>query len=304
MEKKLTVEGADAGKRLDKYLVEKLGDTSRSQIQKWIINGSVTVDMQKVTKHHFLEESDAIVLSIVAEDTSMKGQPVEIPIIYEDDAILVVNKPTGVLVHPVFGKNQWTLVHFLQDHVEGIDEVGEKDRPGIVHRLDRDASGVMVIAKTQEAFKSLKEQFMKRTVAKNYRAVVHGVPVNKSDVIKFVIAHSKTKGGKMAARPEHEEGKDAWTEYDTIRTFNKRYAELSVRIRTGRTHQIRAHLAAINHPIVGDVLYKAKQYKGKHEYARLFLHAYTLGITHPISGEKVQFEAELPAEIDNFFDTE
>lgn len=293
----------DSGKRLDRYLVEQLPGQSRSQIQKQIEAGHITVNGKKVTKHHFLSSGDAITIDTASvEKPTLVTQPIDIPILYEDETILVLEKPVGVLVHPVPGREQWTLSNFLHTHIPRIEEVGDdQSRPGIVHRLDKDVSGVLIVAKTTEAFNHLKSQFQKRTVQKEYRAIVHGIPAEQSGEIRFVIARSSTHPGKMAARPEHAEGRDAWTEYDVLRTKNKRYAELVIRIRTGRTHQIRAHMAAISHPVVGDKLYATKQYQDtKVVYPRLFLHAHRLGIQHPQTEESMEFISPIPQEFEAF----
>lgn len=296
MRKTITVDASDVGERLDKFLAARL-DMSRSQIAKHIDAAAITVNGSSVTKHYAVQEGDVIEVAI--EEEHVEIVPVEIPVLHEDDAIVVIDKPVGVLVHPTPTSREWTLADFAREH--GAGAVGDSpERPGIVHRLDRAVSGVMVIAKTQEAFESLKAQFKARTVRKEYRAIVFGVPVHETDVIKFKIAHSKTHGGKMAARPEDAEGRDAWTEYDVLQNINDRFAELSVHIRTGRTHQIRAHLAAIDHPIVGDHVYASKHYKSKKEYPRLMLHSYELEFAHPATGEEITFTAPLPQELQDF----
>ncbi len=297
-----TIEAPDTGTRLDHFLVAQYPEHSRSKIQKWIAGALVKVNKKKVAKHHFLSVGDVISINVLEEEKVITEEhKQDIPVLFEDDYILVLNKPTGVLVHPTEQSAEWTLAQFLVERFPAVATVGEDpQRPGIVHRLDRPASGVIVTAKTQEAFDSLKAQFADRTVDKEYRAIVHGVPVKEHDVLKFKIARSKTKSGKMAARPEHEEGRDAWTEYDILRTKNDRYAELAVRIKTGRSHQIRAHLAAINNPIVVDPLYATQQSQLKKEYPRLFLHAARIEITHPVTGERMSWEAEIPANFSEF----
>lgn len=302
MNQRWTVDEQHSGWRLDKFLVEQLPDQSRSALQKLIGAGSVTVNDQSAIKHRFLETGDVVKMAAVAPTpvAPTASQP-EIPILFEDDTLLVINKPTGVLVHPVPHRQQWTLVDWLLKHDPSIAGVGEDpQRPGIVHRLDREVSGVLLITKTAEAYQAVKQQFMERSVQKEYRAIVHGVPSAASDVIKFAIAHSTTRHGKMAARPTHEEGRDAWTTYDVLDTKQNRYAMLAVRIKTGRTHQIRVHLAAIDHPVVGDTLYASKHYRSQKNYPRLFLHALRLGLTHPITGERVTFEAPLPEVFQEF----
>lgn len=304
MKQEFMVDAGHDGLRLDCFLVEQFPDRSRSRIQKWVKAGMVTVNGKEESKHHFLDEGDLIVVEInedaPAKATQQADQQVEV--LFEDDDIIVLNKPNTILTHPAQRPDDWTIAHFLRQYCPEVEGVGEEaDRPGIVHRLDKKASGVMVAAKNQEAYEKMKQQFMDRRVEKEYRAIVHGVPVNETDIIKFRLAHSKTKSGKMAARPEHEEGRDAWTEYDVLETKNKRYALLAVRIKTGRTHQIRAHLAAIDHPIVGDLKYVTSRWEnGKKEYPRMFLHAYRLAFTHPTTGERVEFVAPPPQSFTDF----
>ena len=221
--------------------------------------------------------------------------------IFEDEDVLVLEKPRGLAVHLGNKPDEITLVDFLLKKYPLIKNVGENPiRPGLFHRLDKEVSGVMVVAKNQQAFVGLKEQFMQRLTQKEYRAIVHGILPQKTGVIKFRIAHSKTRGGKMAARPENCKGKEAWTEYEVLKEKNRRYSELKVTIKTGRTHQIRAHLAAIDHPLVGDSLYFSKKYQNKKEYPRLFLHAYRLSFAHPTHGQKMIFQANTPKEFEVF----
>lgn len=292
-----SIDEAQKNTRLDKFLVTQLPNESRSAIQKWITSGAVLVNGASVSKHYFLVPGDEVVYTPVVKEKVSLGAVPEVDILYSDDAVLVVNKPNGLLVHPTNSSAEHTMVDVALQHDPQIAEVGDDPRrPGIVHRLDREVSGVMVIAKTQQAFESLKKQFQERTVEKQYRAIVYGVPKNQSDVIRFKIAHSKTQGGKMAARPEHEDGKDAWTTFDVLGSYQRQYAELSVHIKTGRTHQIRAHLAAIDHPVVGDALYAKKRHQSDAIYPRLFLHAERLQVTHPVTGERMEWVSPIPKE--------
>lgn len=292
------VSAQDAGNRLDKFITQKCETVSRSKIQKWIKQEAVTVNGKQETKHYAVEEHDVISID-VPEEQEDQITAVPIPVIYEDDDIVVINKPTGVLVHPAEGAvpgycvTDWLIQHYPSAETVTTDD---SNRPGIVHRLDRPVSGIMVVAKTQAALQELQRQFKERQVQKEYIAFVHGAPVQDAGTIRFAIGNSKTHRGKMAARPEHEEGKDAWTEYDVLnRMKDERYAALRIGIKTGRTHQIRAHLAAIDHPILGDALYGNKRLSSKNkEYSRILLHAYRLGFAHPTTGEQVEWVAPLP----------
>lgn len=298
MKKSYTVDEAHTGWRLDRFLVTQLPDLSRSAIQKLITNAHVLVNDKKVTKHHFLSTDDQIQVDLEVAIAPIEEDMPVIPVLYEDDDILVIEKPMGLLVHaaPHTPSHEKTLVDFLRMHVPGVDSVGENnERPGIVHRLDREVSGVMITTKTQVAFKAIKKQFQEHTVGKEYRAIVHGVLPQTTGVIDMPIARSKTHGAKMAALPQHTEGegRQAHTEYTVLETYKQRYSFLAVKITTGRTHQIRAHLAAIDHPVVGDKLYMSKHY-GKKTYPRLFLHSHKLEIQHPITKETMQFESPVP----------
>lgn len=304
MNKQFTVEEQAKDVRLDHFLVTQLPDVSRSQIQKWIKQERVKVNGKAVAKHFFLGVGDVVDVNVVPETAEKQKEVPYIPVLFEDESILVLNKPVGLVVHPPQEQYPYaTVVDFLLKHDLAIREVGEDPlRPGIVHRLDKDVSGVLVIAKTAKAFQALKQQFVERTVEKEYQAIVYGVPVQKSGVIKFKIAHSQTKEGKMAAKPEHEEGREAWTEYTVIQE-HKRYALLSVSIKTGRTHQIRAHLAAIDHPVVGDTVYFSKRYQPSRFSKRVYLHAYRLAFQHPVTGERVEYITETPSEFAEFLQT-
>lgn len=287
---------AEDGQRLDHVLTKKYTQFSRSKIQKWFTLGQVTLNGKKVLKHAFVSIGQTVVVAATEEVKTKLARPkgFELSVLYSDDDILVIEKAAGVLVHPATNTNEWTIANELEHLNPGIIKVGnENQRHGIVHRLDRDVSGVMVTARTQAAFESLQQQFAARTITKEYRAIVHGVPSKTHDDIRFVIARSATHPSKMAARPEHAEGKDAWTEYELMRS-NRGLSELQVWIHTGRTHQIRAHFLAIGHPIVGDILYNSSQYDSTKTYPRLFLHSHKLSFTHPITGENVAFTSQIP----------
>ncbi len=284
--------------RLDHFLVARL-EGSRSQIQKQIKMQGVEVGGKKITvPHFFLEAGDVVTTAFDAEEKTITDEtPPEINIIHEDDDVLVLNKPAGLLVHSAPGAIGPTLVDALRIHYPKIDEVGEPSRPGIVHRLDRFVSGVMIVAKTQRAYELLKDQFKNHTIEKRYRALVNGRLEKEVGEIRFTIARGPK--GRMAARPEeNEDGKESVTKY----AIRKRYAnatELDVEIETGRTHQIRAHFHALGHPIVGDTLYTIRKQRAI-AFPRLWLHAESLTI--PLLGEAVPhtFNAPLPDKLAEF----
>ncbi len=305
----------EANLRLGVFLAEKL-DISRSQAQKLIKGGLVKVGEEVVVKPSWKVEEGQVV-SVEQNDQSshlrqgfggqamVNDQVPELDILFEDDDVLVINKPAGLLVHRVGPDDtSVTLVDAILAHDSEIGSVGDKpeERPGIVHRLDKMASGVMVVTKNQAAFNHLKQQFMSRQAKKIYTALVYGVVGQDAGEINFRIGRSK-RSGKMVAKPEgSEEGREAITIFDVVR----RYAMatlLKIQIKTGRTHQIRAHLQAFDHPIVGDLLYKKRVMTNIRpiNLERLFLHASQLTIDLP-SNELRIFEAPLPDELKQLLD--
>jgi len=286
-----------AGQRLDRFLVSQM-ETSRAQIQKLIKAGEVKVNDQTALTKTLLEVGDHIFFPEVELAAPEKTDPPPIlDIVYQDDDLLVINKPAGLLVHDATEREtRPTVVDGLLEVFPSIAEVGDNPtRPGIVHRLDKDVSGLMVIAKTQEAFDHLKKQFQDRTVKKEYLALVYGELPKPDDTISLKIARSKARG-RMVARTGEQEGKEAVTEYTVVqRHAFTTYAR--VRILTGRTHQIRVHMMAIGHPLVGDKLYKIKSLKIKAlEMDRIFLHATRLELKL-LDGTPMKFESPLPTEL-------
>jgi len=296
-----TVTETEENFRLDVFLAEKL-EIPRAQAQKLIKGGKVKVNEAVVEKPSLkiVLDDSVEVMSLDRQPKTDNLKPPKLDILFEDSDVLVINKPSGLLVHRVGPDDTTpTLVDALLAHDPKIAEVGDapEERPGIVHRLDKMASGILVVAKNQPAFEYLKNQFATRTAKKEYAALVYGQIKQDTGEINFRIGRSK-RTGKMVAKPAgSEEGKEAITEFDLV----ERYATtslLQVRIKTGRTHQIRAHLQAFNHPIVGDLLYRNKQMTNIRpiELDRLFLHAAKLTITLP-SGEIKTFEAKLPKDL-------
>lgn len=286
-----------AQKRLDRFLTSHMA-SSRAQIQKLIHNGTILVNNVAAKPNRALEEGDLIFYPETELKAIKKDGPAPIlDIIYQDDDLLVINKPAGLLVHEALkDEHRPTVVDALLEIFPDITRVGEDERrPGIVHRLDKDVSGLMVIAKTQNAFEFLKRQFQDRAVVKEYLALVYGSVPKDHDFIRLNIERSKTKG-HMIARSESDEGKEAVTEYDTLERLPT-VSYLKVRIHTGRTHQIRVHMQAIGYPIVGDRLYTVKRMKFHPiDLNRLFLHSHKLTI-RLLDGREKTFEAPLPDEL-------
>jgi 23S rRNA pseudouridine1911/1915/1917 synthase len=308
----------NAGERLDKFLTALLKDQSRSQIQRQIKDGDFLVNGKKVTAHCFLKEKD--ILSEGAEEKRgipplnppWKGSGMElIKIIDEQKDYLVVNKPAGLIVHGAGHIKEKTLADILLEKYPEIKNVGDDPiRPGITHRLDKEVSGLMVIARNQKSFLSLKDQFKKRTVEKKYIALVHGKIAKGEGVITFPIVRGAK--GKMAALPlpaivekEDESSarkiRSAITEFKVIKRFIN-YTLLGLKILTGRTHQIRVHMSAYGTPIVGDNLYYTQKTKARNKkinLGRIFLAAVELGFDD-LSGERKKFKIGLPNELKEF----
>jgi 23S rRNA pseudouridine1911/1915/1917 synthase len=288
--------------RLDVHLSKKM-KLSRAQVQNLIKSGSVTVNGKVATSHTLVREGDVVVHPPMPKPMKRRALTVDIPIIYEDTDIVVVDKPAGIIVHPMNETDKRpSVIGSLLKGRAGLKKVGDSQlRPGIVHRLDKDVSGVMVIAKTQKMFEELKRQFAERETRKEYIALVYGKISKDHDTINFKIARSKTLG-RMVSRPEGQEGKEALTEYDVRGRF-KTATLVDVKIHTGRTHQIRTHFKAIGHPVVGDTLYRTKLVHIRPmEMSRLFLHSHKLTITMP-DGEHKTFTSPLPDDLKQLLKT-
>jgi len=302
MPKKIKITKETEGRRLDIFLA-KNGYSSRSQTQKLIKQGNVTIGGKKARAGQRLREGDEIVVSakkpVCREKPAGKKPAVEKPRILEETAdYLIVDKPAGLVVHPAPGVNEPTLAEILVKRYPEIKEVGDDpDRPGIVHRLDREASGLLAVARGQKFFKALKKQFQQRKVGKKYLALVYGKLPRDEGEINFPIARA-SGGGKMAARPVNQEGREAITNFKTIKKFIN-FTLLELTIKTGRTHQIRCHLAAFGHPIVGDELYgtpKTERLNEKLGLNRIFLAAEELSFVGPTGAKKI-FRLSLPKEL-------
>ncbi|MBQ5437883.1 MAG: RluA family pseudouridine synthase [Firmicutes bacterium] len=281
-----------AGLRADSVLSVLMEDVSRSYIQKLIEGGSVTVDGKPmVSKKEKLRAGAEVVLDL-PEPAPCEAVPEDIPldIVYEDDDLIVVNKPKGMVVHPAAGNFSGTLVNALLFHCNCLSSINGVQRPGIVHRIDKDTSGLLVCAKSDAAHRGLSEQLAEHSVTRRYRAVVFGRLKDDSGRIDAPIGRDPKNRLRMAVVPG---GKNAVTNYRVL-TYMNGFTEIEARLETGRTHQIRVHMTSIGHPLLGDTVYgPAKQ---PYKLNGQMLHAGILGFVHPVTGQYMEFEAEPPEE--------
>ena len=294
-EKRFKVE--EGGKRLDIYLREKL-DFSRSLIQEWIKEGRVMVPGRKVTPHYRVREGDEIVVSIPPLSPQPEPEEIPLPIIYQDEDIVVINKPPGLIVHPAGKRRKGTLVNALLYYFpNSLSRLGGETRRGLVHRLDKGTSGVMIVARNDISHERVARQFQERKVKKVYLALVWGEPEKEEGEIFAPVGRDLRNRKKMSIYSPH--GKTAFTKFRVKERFPG-VAFLEVYPLTGRTHQIRVHLSSIGHPIVGDELYGGKKFSGsvlemlRKKINRPLLHAYQITFLHPKSGKEMTFTAPLP----------
>jgi len=284
------IEAAGDGRRLD-VLLSEISGLTRSRIATLMEDGNVTVDGKAVTKAgQKTKAGQAIVLTVPAPKPAIpEAQDIPLTILYEDADLAVVVKPCGMVVHPAAGNEDGTLVNALLHHLDSLGGIGGELRPGIVHRLDKDTSGLLLVAKNDAAQLALSEQLSARSMEKHYRALVEGCIREDEGRIEAAIARSKKDRKKMAV---DDEGREAITEWKVL-SRGRGVSLLDVHILTGRTHQIRVHMRHIGHPVCGDPIYGSA--KGA-KVPRLMLHAYSLTFTHPRTGERLTFTAELPEE--------
>ena len=285
--------------RLDLFLVRRLPDLSRSYAQRLIADGQVTVDGTARKANYKLRGGEEIVCTMPpAEEIEIRAEDIPLDILYEDADIIVVNKARGMVVHPAAGIYTGTLVNALLWHCHDLSGINGALRPGIVHRLDKDTSGVMVAAKNDMAHHYLARQIRDKDVRREYRAIVHGNIVPRAGVITGDIGRHPTDRKKMAI--VRENGKPATTHFEVLERFGS-YTYVSCRLETGRTHQIRVHMTSIGHPLVGDPKYTAK--KNPFAIVGQALHSLTLSLTHPRTGTEMTFTAPLPADMEEILHT-
>lgn len=288
----VTAEAEDAGTRADVFLAAKLG-VSRSNMQKLLEDERVKRG-EKIIKANYKVRAGEMFVVDIPEPEPIEAVPENIPldIIYEDDDVVVLNKARGMVVHPAPGNYTGTLVNALLYHCSNLSGINSAIRPGIVHRLDKDTSGIMIVAKNDAAHISLSQQIQSKTAVRTYLAVVRGNIKTDSGTIETQIARDKTDRKKMAVVKEG--GRDAITDYEVLERFGK-YTLVRCKLRTGRTHQIRVHMEYLGYPLVGDPKYSPMKtpfgIKGQ------ALHSHTLEFTHPRTGERMKFEAPLPEDM-------
>lgn len=284
---------------MDVFLSENIKELTRSQVQKAIEEAEVTVNGSASRSSYRLKEGDRVAVRTEVSDNETVLVPENIPlkIIYRDDSVIVIDKPAGLVVHPGSGNKDHTLSNALVYHFPWIKKVGLSDRPGIVHRLDKATSGVMVIAANNEAYSVLTQQFKAREIKKVYLGLVWGSFIQDTGQFLWPIGRHSKYGERMSIKTR--KARSAETRFKVIKRFQN-YSFLKIYPITGRTHQIRVHLAASGHPIVGDKSYGRK--KVKTDCPRLFLHAYRLVFLHPGKKIKMEFVSQLPDELENFLD--
>jgi 23S rRNA pseudouridine1911/1915/1917 synthase len=307
---------ADAGQallRIDKFLMDRLPNVTRTRVQEGIHAGFVKVNEKTIKPNHKVHPGDIITVAFPEppRDTDVKPENIPLNIVFEDDDLMIINKPAGMVVHPAYNNWSGTLVNALAFHFENLPQMpGNDGRPGLVHRIDKDTSGLLVVAKSELAMQSLARQFFEHTIERTYQAVIWGVPNPPAGTIDANVGRSFKDRRVTVAFPEGDHGRTAVTHYKLLQDL--RYVSLAeCRLETGRTHQIRAHMKFIGHPLFNDEMYGGSEivkgtvftkYKQFVENCfkiipRQALHAKTLGFVHPRSGEHVRFDSALPEDI-------
>lgn len=288
------VDSKQVGERIDRIVAVRDPNWTRMMVQAWIRAGRVLVDGKKVKPNHRLGPGEEVEVQVPPqENLQITSESIPLDIRYEDDDVIVVNKPRGMVVHPAAGNLSGTLVNALLAHCESLSSLGGEERPGIVHRIDKDTSGLLMIAKNDAAHLSLASQLKKHRVERQYIAVVHGHLAHPRGTIEAPIGRHPHHRRKMTVIPDG--GKHAVTHFDVVERLSEATRVLC-RLETGRTHQIRVHLRHIGHPLIGDPLYGRKK-KNDFPIQGQALHAHLLGFDHPRTGEPIQVEAELPEDM-------
>ncbi|NLK42818.1 MAG: RluA family pseudouridine synthase [Tissierellia bacterium] len=280
----------DDGERLDSYIAKEIDEVSRAFVQKLIKEGLVLVNEKHVKPSYIVNEGDYIKIEFPKpKKLEIMAENIPLDIVYQDQDIVIINKPQDMVVHPAPGNYSGTLVNGLLFHIDNLSSINGIIRPGIVHRLDKDTSGLLLVAKNDHSHRYLSEELKDRKIERNYIALVHGVLKNDQGIIDAPIGRHPKDRKKMAVTSKNS--KEAITHYNVLDRFDN-YTLVDVSLETGRTHQIRVHMAHINHPIIGDPVYS----RGKNEFGldKQMLHAYRLGFVHPSTKEFMEFKADLP----------
>ena len=278
----------DVNNRIDTYLSEKL-DYSRSRIAKMLSDGTVLVNGKKTKNSYTLKENDVITVGeYVEEEMNIEPENIPLDIVYEDDDVIVVNKPNGMVVHPAVGNNHGTLVNALLNYSKNLSDINGEFRPGIVHRIDADTTGLLMVAKNNKSHEILADQLSKKETTRKYIALVWGVIKEDTATIDAPIGRDNTDRKKMAVTSINS--KDAITHLKVLKRF-KEATLIELQLETGRTHQIRVHMNYINHPVVNDPVYGRRKIIDETGQC---LHAYSLGFNHPKTKEYMEFKCELP----------
>ena len=294
--KRLTVDASAAGARLDRWLAEHVPELSRARVQALIDDGHVRVDGRARKASHRVGPGETVELAIPPRaPETLTPEPIALTVIFEDAEVLVVDKPVGMVVHPGAGHATGTLAAAVLAHAPSTAGVGGPRRPGIVHRLDKETSGLLVLAKTAAAYESLTAQLVARTVTRRYRAIVHGRVRAASGVVDEPIGRHPRDRVRMAVLPRGR-GKRAVTRFTVLERFSH-FTDLDVRLETGRTHQIRVHMASLGHPVAGDGVYGGRTAREALPvpFEGLALHAAELAFVHPTTQTRVEFASALPA---------
>jgi len=297
----LVVTAGETPKRLDLFLANREPALSRAALQRLIQEGRITINGRAVRPSHKIKPGDRIRMEIPRpEPIDLRPEPIPLEILYEDESLLVLNKPAGLVVHPAPGHWSGTLVNALLYHFGSqgtLSTIGGKERPGLVHRLDKETSGVMVIAKTDQAHRALAAQFKQHSITRVYEALVWGKLKKPEGEIELAIGRDTKERKKFSARTARP--KASATAYRVAERLGKLATRVELRPRTGRTHQIRVHLAAIGHPLLGDPTYGGRKVKDLDRLTipRVMLHARTLGFRHPTTGRALEFVAPIPADM-------
>ena len=303
----ILVTSGEGAKRLDHFLANREPYFSRTALQRLILDGHITIDGQEIKPSHKIRPGDRIIVTVPRpEPIEIQPEPIPLDILYEDESVLVINKPAGLVVHPAPGHWSGTLVNALLYHLvsgEGsLSTIGGKERPGLVHRLDKDTTGVLVVAKHDQAHRFLAAQFKRHSITRVYEALVGGKPKTGQGRIELSIGRDLKDRKKISVRTNRP--RESFTTYRVVERYGKIATRLELFPGTGRTHQLRVHLAAIGCPILGDQTYGGRKAMSMDDLLipRVMLHAKVLGFTHPVTTKEMTFSAPVPPDMQKVVD--